>query len=105
MLCPTTDERTRAASRAFVRAVGAGGAAVGPNERVGANVDPSHRYWQGISVTDAIRYLGERDAIHHFHAEDNEDSLTSSREGLEKAIDLLERAVFREQPGGADRAE
>ncbi len=135
------------------------------NERVGANFDPSHLYWQDISITDAIRYLGERDAIHHFHAKDtkvyeeqarekgvldttayddepnrswlfrsvgyghgeshwkdvvstlrmvgydgalsieHEDSLTSSREGLEKAVEILERAVFREQPGEAYWAE
>ncbi len=135
------------------------------NDRVGANVDPSHLYWQGISITDAIRFLGERDAIHHFHAKDteiyeeqarekgvldttayddelnrswlfrsvgyghdeshwkdlvstlrmvgydgtlsieHEDSLTSSREGLEKAVDMLDRAVFRETPGEAYWAE
>ncbi|MFC4246238.1 sugar phosphate isomerase/epimerase family protein [Natribaculum luteum] len=135
------------------------------NDRIGANFDPSHLYWQGISITDAIRYLGERDAIHHFHAKDtrvyeaqarekgvldttayddepnrswlfrsvgyghgeehwkdvvstlrmvgydgalsieHEDSLTSSREGLEKAIGLLERAIFEEQPGEAYWAE
>ncbi|WP_372479011.1 sugar phosphate isomerase/epimerase family protein [Halomicrobium sp. HM KBTZ05] len=40
------------------------------NEYVGANFDPSHLYWQDISITDAIRLLGERDAIHHFHAKD-----------------------------------
>jgi len=40
------------------------------NEYVGANFDPSHLYWQGISITDAIRLLGEHDAIHHFHAKD-----------------------------------
>ncbi|WP_247728573.1 sugar phosphate isomerase/epimerase family protein [Halovivax limisalsi] len=40
------------------------------NDRVGANLDPSHFYWQGISITDAIRLLGERDAIHHVHAKD-----------------------------------
>jgi len=39
-------------------------------ERIGANVDPSHLYWQGITITDAIRYLGERQAIHHVHAKD-----------------------------------
>ncbi|SFC00906.1 Sugar phosphate isomerase/epimerase [Halobiforma haloterrestris] len=134
-------------------------------ERVGANFDPSHLYWQGISVPDAIRYLGERDAIHHVHAKDtriyeamarekgvldttgyddepnrswlfrsvgyghdeshwkdlvstlrmvgyddtlsieHEDSLTSSREGLEKAIELLDRVVFETQPGEAYWAE
>jgi DNA-(apurinic or apyrimidinic site) lyase len=131
------------------------------NEYVGANFDPSHLYWQGIDVTEAIRFLGERDAIHHFHAKDtrlyehnarvqgyldtkpytdeadrswlfrsigyghgeehwkdvvstlrmvdyegalsieHEDSLTSGREGLEKAVDVLGRAVFETQPGEA----
>jgi DNA-(apurinic or apyrimidinic site) lyase len=135
------------------------------NDRVGANFDPSHLYWQGIDVTDAIRFLGEDDAIHHFHAKDtkvyeanartkgvldtdsyteeadrswlfrtvgyghgeehwkdvvsalrmvgydgalsieHEDSLTSSREGLEKAVDVLQRAVFETQPGDAYWAE
>jgi sugar phosphate isomerase/epimerase len=131
------------------------------SHRIGANFDPSHLYWQGIDVTDAIRLLGEEDAIHHFHAKDtkvydanvrekgvldtnaytdepnrswlfrsigyghgeshwkdvvstlrmvgyegalsieHEDSLTSSREGLEKAVDVLERAVFETEPGDA----
>ncbi|MFC3960035.1 sugar phosphate isomerase/epimerase family protein [Halovivax cerinus] len=39
-------------------------------DRIGANLDPSHFYWQGISITDAIRYLGDHDAIHHVHAKD-----------------------------------
>ncbi|SNZ05148.1 Sugar phosphate isomerase/epimerase [Natronoarchaeum philippinense] len=131
------------------------------NDRIGANFDPSHLYWQGIEITDAIRLLGEEDAIHHFHAKDtkvyeaqarekgvldttayddepnrswlfrsigyghgeshwkdivstlrmvgyegalsieHEDSLTSSLEGLEKAVDMLDRAVFDTQPGDA----
>jgi len=135
------------------------------NERIGANFDPSHLYWQGIDVPEAIRFLGERDAIHHVHAKDtkvydanarvkgvldttgyadepdrswlfrsigyghgedhwkdvvstlrmvgyegalsieHEDSLTSSREGLEKAVDVLERAVFETRPGEAYWAE
>ncbi|SDM43181.1 DNA-(apurinic or apyrimidinic site) lyase [Halogranum gelatinilyticum] len=135
------------------------------NERIGANFDPSHLYWQDIDVTKAIRFLGEQDAIHHFHAKDtkvydanadvkgvldtdayteefdrswlfrsvgyghgeehwkdvvstlrmvgydgalsieHEDSLTSSREGLEKAVDLLQRAVFETTPGDAYWAE
>ncbi|ESP87184.1 sugar phosphate isomerase/epimerase family protein [Candidatus Halobonum tyrrellensis] len=135
------------------------------NERIGANFDPSHLYWQGIDVTEAIRVLGERDAIHHVHAKDtkvydanarekgvldtapyteetdrswlfrsvgyghgeehwkdvvstlrmvdydgalsieHEDSLTSSREGLEKAVDVLQRAVFETTPGDAYWAE
>jgi len=135
------------------------------NERVGANFDPSHLYWQGIDVMAAVRLLGDRDAIHHVHAKDtkvyeenarrkgvldttsyteeperswlfrtigyghdeshwkefvstlrmvgydgalsieHEDSLTSAREGLEKAVDVLDRAVFESEPGDADWAE
>lgn len=131
------------------------------NEYVGANFDPSHLVWQGIDVTEAIRILGEEDAIHHFHAKDtrvyesnarekgvldtapytdepnrswlfrsigygngeeywkdvvstlrmvgydgalsieHEDSLTSSREGLEKGIDVLSRSLFETTPGDA----
>lgn len=135
------------------------------NDRIGANFDPSHLYWQGIDITEAIRFLGNHDAIHHVHAKDtrvyesnarvkgvldtapyteepdrswlfrsvgyghgeehwkdivstlrmvdydgalsieHEDSLTSGREGLEKAVDLLERAVFETTPGEAYWAE
>ncbi|MEA1930434.1 MAG: sugar phosphate isomerase/epimerase [Euryarchaeota archaeon] len=131
------------------------------NERLGANFDPSHLYWQGIDVTEAIRLLGEHDAIHHAHAKDtkiyesqarekgvldttsyteeadrswlfrsigyghseshwkdivstlrmvgyegalsieHEDSLTSATEGLEKAVDVLSRALFTTEPGDA----
>jgi len=131
------------------------------NSRIGANVDPSHLYWQGISIPDAIRLLGRRDAIHHVHAKDtkiydaqarekgvldttpyteeadrswlfrsigyghgeshwkdvvstlrmvgyegaisieHEDSLTSATEGLEKAADVLSRAMFETEPGDA----
>ncbi|WP_459194096.1 sugar phosphate isomerase/epimerase family protein [Halosimplex sp. J119] len=131
------------------------------NEYIGANFDPSHLFWQGIDITEAIRFLGEEDAVHHFHAKDtkvyesnsrvkgvldtepyteepdrswlfrsigyghgeefwkdvvstlrmidydgalsieHEDSLTSPNEGLEKAIDVLQRSVFETTPGDA----
>ena len=131
------------------------------NEYIGANFDPSHLFWQGIDITEAIRFLGDRDVIHHFHAKDtkvyesnsrvkgvldtepyteepdrswlfrsigyghgeefwkdvastlrmvdydgalsieHEDSLTSPNEGLEKAIDVLQRSVFETTPGDA----
>ncbi|AGN01241.1 AP-endonuclease/AP-lyase [Salinarchaeum sp. Harcht-Bsk1] len=131
------------------------------NERIGTNLDPANIVWQGIDVPEAIRYLGEEDAIHHVHAKDlrtyesnkdvtgaldtkpyteeidrswifrsigyghdmdywkdlvstlrmvgydgtlsveHEDSLTSAREGLEKAIGTLDEAIFETQPGEA----
>jgi len=130
---------------------------------VGANFDPSHLYWQGIDVVEAIRFLGDR--IKHVHAKDtgmyesnvrtkgvldakpyddelerswlfrtvgyghgeahwkdvvtalgmvgydgalsieHEDALASSREGLEKAVDVLQRAVFETEAGEAFWAE
>jgi DNA-(apurinic or apyrimidinic site) lyase len=131
------------------------------NERVGANFDPSHLYWQGIDPVAAIRWLGDRDAIHHVHAKDtelypdrcrtrgvldttpldrpaerswlfrtvgyghgerhwkrivtalrlvgydgavsieHEDALLSPQEGLEKAVELLDRVLLETEPGEA----
>ncbi|MFK3939600.1 sugar phosphate isomerase/epimerase family protein [Alkalihalobacillus sp. NPDC078783] len=39
-------------------------------EVIGANVDPSHLWWQGIDPIAAIKILGKRNAIHFFHAKD-----------------------------------
>jgi len=135
------------------------------NEYIGANLDPSQLFWHGIDIPETIRYLGEHDAIHHFHAKDSklnppvsklkgvqdpkmytkeperswlfrtigyghgeqewknivselrmagydgalsvehEDSLTGTREGIEKSIDVLRRAIFETQPGDAFWAE
>lgn len=37
-------------------------------DNIGCNFDPSHLFWQGIDIVQAIRYLGE--TIYHFHAKD-----------------------------------
>jgi sugar phosphate isomerase/epimerase len=43
---------------------------------IGANLDPSHLFWQSIDVPMAIRKLGN--SIYHFHAKDSEvDPLNS----------------------------
>lgn len=39
-------------------------------EVVGANLDPSHLFWQGIDIEAAIAALGAAGAIHHTHAKD-----------------------------------
>jgi sugar phosphate isomerase/epimerase len=135
------------------------------NEYIGANLDPSQLFWHGIDIPETIRYLGEHDAIHHFHAKDSklnppvsklkgvqdpklytkeperswlfrtigyghgeqewknivselrmagydgalsvehEDSLTGTREGIEKSIEVLRRVIFETQPGEAFWAE
>ena len=42
--------------------------AAGP--AVAANFDPSHLWWQGADPIEAIRILGEADALAHVHAKD-----------------------------------
>ena len=37
---------------------------------VGANLDPSHLFWQGIDPIQAVRLLG--DAVHYVHAKDTQ---------------------------------
>lgn len=39
-------------------------------EIIGANLDPSHLFWQGINPVEAIKALGAENAIYHFHAKD-----------------------------------
>ncbi|KQL44541.1 xylose isomerase [Brevibacillus choshinensis] len=52
-------------------------------EAIGANLDPSHLWWQGIDPVQAIRILGREKAIHHFHAKDTSiDPMNISMHGL-----------------------
>jgi sugar phosphate isomerase/epimerase len=39
-------------------------------DAIGANLDPSHLWWQGIDPVASIKILGKAGAIHHFHAKD-----------------------------------
>jgi len=41
-------------------------------KNLGANIDPSHWFWQGIDPVAATRYLGENKCIFHVHAKDCE---------------------------------
>ncbi len=53
--------------------------AVGPE--LGANLDPSHLWWQGMDPVMVIRALG--DAIFHFHAKDTKiDNYNTARTGV-----------------------
>ncbi|WP_313802833.1 sugar phosphate isomerase/epimerase [Cytobacillus sp.] len=50
---------------------------------IGANLDPSHMWWQGIDPVEAIKILGRENAIHHFHAKDTIiDQPNTNRNGL-----------------------
>jgi sugar phosphate isomerase/epimerase len=77
--------------------------AVGPV--IGANLDPSHLFWQGIDPIAAIRELG--DAIFHVHAKDTAiDPYNVAVNGvldLESYRDVAKRSwVFRSVGDGHD---
>ena len=42
------------------------------SDMIGANIDPSHLFWQGMDILEVIRVLGEKKAIHYFHAKDTQ---------------------------------
>ena len=39
---------------------------------IGANIDPSHLFWQGMDILEVIRTLAAEGAIYYFHAKDTE---------------------------------
>ena len=65
-------------------------------EAIGANLDPSHMWWQGIDPVQAIRILGRAGAIHHFHAKDTAiDPLNVNTHGvtdMQSYTQMLDRA-------------
>ncbi|QRG65335.1 sugar phosphate isomerase/epimerase family protein [Brevibacillus choshinensis] len=65
-------------------------------DAIGANLDPSHLWWQGIDPVQAIRILGRESAIHHFHAKDTSmDKSNLSMHGvtdMQPYSKLLDRA-------------
>jgi sugar phosphate isomerase/epimerase len=74
-------------------------------EVIGANLDPSHLFWQGIDPIAAIRDLDE--AIYHVHAKDTAlDPYNVARNGvldLERYDDVANRSwVFRSVGDGHD---
>ncbi|MBO8163938.1 MAG: sugar phosphate isomerase/epimerase [Brevibacillus sp.] len=52
-------------------------------EALGANLDPSHMWWQGIDPVEAVKILGSAGAIHHFHAKDTAiDPINVNKHGV-----------------------
>ncbi|CAM3531625.1 sugar phosphate isomerase/epimerase family protein [Marinicrinis lubricantis] len=52
-------------------------------ETIGANLDPSHMWWQGIDPVQAVHILGREGAIHHFHAKDTTiDPINVNKHGV-----------------------
>lgn len=76
-------------------------------EAIGANLDPSHMWWQGIDPVQAIHILGRQGAIHHFHAKDTViDPVNVNMHGLtdmQSYTKMLDRAwQFRSVGYGHD---
>lgn len=65
-------------------------------EAIGANLDPSHMWWQGIDPVQAVSILGRAGAIHHFHAKDTSiDPVNVNRYGItdmQPYTNMLDRA-------------
>ncbi|MFW5690536.1 MAG: sugar phosphate isomerase/epimerase family protein [Planctomycetota bacterium] len=69
-------------------------------KQLGANIDPSHWFWQGIDPVEATRYLGENKCIYHVHAKDTaidpRNSAITGNLDIQSYGDLKNRAwVFR----------
>ncbi len=67
---------------------------------VGANLDPSHLFWQGMDPVEVIKVLGRENALFHVHAKDTQiDRRNTAINGVldtKHYGDLLERSwVFR----------
>ncbi|MFL5791078.1 MAG: sugar phosphate isomerase/epimerase family protein, partial [Actinomycetota bacterium] len=55
--------------------------AVGP--QIGANLDPSHLFWQGMDIVEVVKLLGREQAIFHVHAKDTSiDGANVARNGV-----------------------
>ncbi len=59
-------------------------------ESVGANLDPSHLFWQGIDLEVAIAELGRAGAIFHTHAKDT--SINPRNAALNGVLDTVPMA-------------
>ena len=64
-------------------------------EAVGANLDPSHLFWQGVDVVLAIHQLGRADAIYHVHAKDT--ALHPVNAPLNGVLDTVPQAQVNER--------
>ena len=56
-------------------------------EAIGANLDPSHLFWQGIDIEVAIAELGRQGAIFHTHAKDT--ALNARNVALNGVLDTV----------------
>ena len=64
-------------------------------ESIGANLDPSHLFWQGIDIETAIAELGQAGAIFHAHAKDT--AIQVRNVGLNGVLDTVPMAHVGER--------
>lgn len=74
-------------------------------DTIGANLDPSHLFWQGIDIVAAIRSL--KGAIYHFHAKDTKiDAANTAWKGVLDTVPYGDEAhrswIFRTVGYGHD---
>lgn len=67
---------------------------VGPE--IGANLDPSHLFWQQMDPVEVIRVLGKENAIFHFHAKDTQ--IFRHNCGINGVLDVTELDEMNERP-------
>ena len=79
-------------------------------DMVGANIDPSHLFWQGMDILEVIRDLGAANAIHYFHAKDTQLIEHNIRkngvldtQSLRARYRALETDILRAEGGGLRR--
>ncbi len=78
-------------------------------DRIGANFDPSHLFWQGMDPCYSLRTLGAAGAVFHFHAKDCKiDEINTKTTGVldtKSYTDELNRSwIFRTIGYGHDAA-
>jgi sugar phosphate isomerase/epimerase len=68
-------------------------------EAIGANLDPSHLFWQGIDLEAAIPELGRAGAIFHVHAKDTAILRPAAVNGVLDTVPLGDVAARRVSSG------
>ena len=62
---------------------------------IGANVDPSHLFWQGMDPVEVIKALGKANAIYHFHAKDTK--IDERNKAINGVLDLAHYSNIAER--------
>ena len=72
-------------------------------DAIGANLDPSHLWWQGIDPVAAIKILGKENAIHHFHAKDT--YIDQDNVNMYGLTDMQPYGKYKQELGSSDQSD